>query len=148
MRLCHLRFVLSLLKHFMLSINIRCKVCHAFFSKKMPQLSQSKMPRKSYALNWWKGKPSGSIDCTRKQQPRFYWSFSLVVINDTTPLTPLAHERNSIFKCKQHTCTLHDPWGPEKYMTMFKKCIDFFLFYHCSWFCFEHMRLVLLSSIT
>ena len=28
---------------------------------------------------------------------------------------PLAHERNSIFKCKQHTCTLHDPWGPEKY---------------------------------
>ena len=23
---------------------------------------------------------------------------------------PLAHERNSIFKCKQHTCTLHDPW--------------------------------------
>ena len=29
---------------------------------------------------------------------------------------PLAHERNSIFKCKQHTCTLHDPWGPEKYV--------------------------------
>ena len=28
---------------------------------------------------------------------------------------PLAHEQNSIFKCKQHTCTLHDPWGPEKY---------------------------------
>jgi len=27
----------------------------------------------------------------------------------------LAHERNSIFKCKQHTCTLHDPWGTEKY---------------------------------
>jgi len=27
---------------------------------------------------------------------------------------PLAHERNSIFKCKQQTCTLHDPWGPEK----------------------------------
>ena len=28
---------------------------------------------------------------------------------------PLAHDRNSIFKCKQHTCTVHDPWGPEKY---------------------------------
>jgi len=28
---------------------------------------------------------------------------------------PLAHEQNSIFKCKQHTCILHDPWGPEKY---------------------------------
>ena len=27
---------------------------------------------------------------------------------------PITHERNSIFKCKQHTCTLHDPWGPEK----------------------------------
>jgi len=25
------------------------------------------------------------------------------------------HEQNSIFKCKQHTCTLHDPWGQEKY---------------------------------
>ena len=69
--------------------------------------------------NWWKGKPSGSIACTRKQQPRFYGSCSSVVINDATPLTPPSHwrvhERNSIFKCKQHTCTLHDPWGPEKY---------------------------------
>jgi len=26
-------------------------------------------------LNWWKGKPSGSIACTRKQQPRFCWTF-------------------------------------------------------------------------
>jgi len=33
-------------------------------------------------INWWKGKPSGSIACTRKQQPRFYWSCSSVVIND------------------------------------------------------------------
>jgi len=33
----------------------------------------------------------------------------------TDPPPPLAHKRNSIFKCKQHTCTLHDPWGPEKY---------------------------------
>ena len=39
-------------------------------------------------LNWWKGKPSGSIACTRKQQPRFYWSRSSVEMNDATPLTP------------------------------------------------------------
>jgi len=63
-------------------------------------------------LNWWNWKPLGSIACTRKQQPRFYWSCLSAVMNDATPLTPLAHERNSIFKCKQHTCTLHDPWGP------------------------------------
>ena len=37
-------------------------------------------------LNWWKGKPSGSIACTRKQKPRFYWSCSSVVTNDATPL--------------------------------------------------------------
>jgi len=34
--------------------------------------------------NWWKG----SIACTRKQQPRFYWRCSSVVLNDATPLTP------------------------------------------------------------
>ena len=28
-------------------------------------------------LNWWKRKPSGSIACSRKQQPRFYWSYYL-----------------------------------------------------------------------
>jgi len=39
-------------------------------------------------LNWWKGKPSGSIACTRKQQPRFYWSCSSVVMNNATTLTP------------------------------------------------------------
>jgi len=42
----------------------------------------------SVQLNWWKGKPSGSIACTRKLQPRFYWSCSSVVMNDATPLTP------------------------------------------------------------
>ena len=41
-----------------------------------------------FKSNWWKGKPSGSIACTRKQQPRFYWSRSSVVMNDATPLTP------------------------------------------------------------
>jgi len=39
-------------------------------------------------INWWKGKPSGSIACAIKQQPRFYWSRSSVVMNDATPLTP------------------------------------------------------------
>ena len=34
-------------------------------------------------------------------------------MKDATPLTPLAHGQNSIFKCKQHT--IHDPCGPEKY---------------------------------
>jgi len=34
------------------------------------------------------GKPSWSIVCTRKQQPRFYWNCSPVVMNDATPLTP------------------------------------------------------------
>jgi len=65
--------------------------------------------------NWWKGKPSGSIACTRKQQPRFYWSCSSVVMNDATPLTPPSAWAELHFKCKQHTCTLHDPWEPEKY---------------------------------
>ena len=41
-----------------------------------------------YELNWWKGNLSGSIACTRKQQPRFYWSCLLVVMNEATPLTP------------------------------------------------------------
>jgi len=45
------------------------------------------MLRWMWELNWWKGKPSGSIACTRKQQPRFYWSCSSVVMNDATPLT-------------------------------------------------------------
>ena len=43
---------------------------------------------------------------------------------------PLAHERNSIFKCKQ---TVHGPWGPEKYdYTMMKYGATFYktaLFY-------------------
>ena len=28
------------------------------------------------------------LACTRKQQPRFYWSCSSVIMNDATPLTP------------------------------------------------------------
>jgi len=41
----------------------------------------------SVELNRWKGKPSGSIACMRKQQLRFYWSCSSVEMNDFTPLT-------------------------------------------------------------
>jgi len=65
-----------------------------------------------YELNWEKGKPSGSIACMRQEQPRFYWSCLSVVMKDATPLTPLAHEQNSIFQCEQHT--IHDPRGQEK----------------------------------
>ena len=43
-------------------------------------------------LKWWKGEPSGSITCTRKQQPWFYWSCSSIVMNNATPFAPLAHE--------------------------------------------------------
>jgi len=60
-------------------------------------------------LNWWKGKPSGSIACTWKRQSRFYWSCSSVVMNDATPLTPPSAWAELHFHCKQHTCTLHDP---------------------------------------
>jgi len=35
-------------------------------------------------------------------------------MNDATPLTlPSACAELHFFKCKQHTCTLHDPGGPE-----------------------------------
>jgi len=53
------------------------------------------------------------------KQPWFYWSCLSVVMKYATPLRPLAHGRNSICICKQHT--LHDPWGQEKYnYTMIK----------------------------
>jgi len=43
-------------------------------------------------------------------------------MKDATPLTPLAHERNAIYKCKQQT--IHDPLAPEKYnYTMIKKAL-------------------------
>jgi len=30
-------------------------------------------------------------------------------------VTSSGESGTEVFKCKQHTCTLHDPWGPEKY---------------------------------
>jgi len=36
-------------------------------------------------------------------------------MKDATRLTPPVHERNSFFKCKQHT--IHDPLGPETTMS-------------------------------
>jgi len=79
-------------------------------------------------LNWWKEKPSGSIVCTRKQQPRFYWSCSSAVMKDASPLTPLTHERNS-FSSVNNICTIHDPWGPDKYnYTMMKYGATFYIY--------------------
>jgi len=50
---------------------------------------------------------------------------------------PLAHEQNSLFKCKQHACTLHDPWGPEKNMTTqwcrdtnWQPCVAVYVFWY------------------
>jgi len=63
----------------------------------------------SYLLNWWKGKPSGSIACTRKQQPRFYWSCSSVVMNDATPLTPPSAWAELHFQMS--TTYMYTPWS-------------------------------------
>ena len=61
-------------------------------------------------LNWWKGKPSGSIACTRKQQPLFYWSCSSVVMNDATPLTPPSAWAELHFQML--TTYMYTPWSP------------------------------------
>jgi len=61
------------------------------------------------ALNWWKGKPSGSIACTRKQQPRFYWSRSSVVMNDATPRTPPSAWAELHFQMS--TTYMYTPWS-------------------------------------
>jgi len=53
-------------------------------------------------LYWWKGEPSGSIFCTRKQQPRFYWSCSSVVMNDATLLTPPSAWAELHFQMQMH----------------------------------------------
>jgi len=58
-------------------------------------------------LNRWKGKPSWSIACARKQQPRFYWSRSLVVMNDATPLA----------QCNCHA-VIFSKQPPETYWTV------------------------------
>ena len=60
-------------------------------------------------INWWKGKPSGSIACTRKQQPRFYWSCSSVVMNDATPLTPPSAWAELHFQMS--TTYMYTPWS-------------------------------------
>ena len=41
-------------------------------------------------------------------------------MKDVTPHTPLAHERNSILKSKQHT--LYDLRGPDKYFSIAQSC--------------------------
>jgi len=42
----------------------------------------------STASPWFRNFIKLEIWCTRKQQPRFYWSCSSVVMNDATPPTP------------------------------------------------------------
>jgi len=93
------------------------------------------------------GKPSGSIACTRKQQPRFYWSCSSLVMNDATPPRPLAHKRSSIFKCKQHTCTLHDPWGPEN-ITTHNKLIETNKLHSCKQYILGYPGVIPLATST
>ena len=53
-----------------------------------PTPKRIKIIRRTNSLIWRKGNPAGSIACTRKQQPRPYWSRSSVAMNDATPLTP------------------------------------------------------------
>ena len=64
-------------------------------------------------LNWWKGKPSGSIACTRKQQPRFLLKL-FISSNEWCHITD-APQRMSETPFSNvnniHVCTLHDPWG-------------------------------------
>jgi len=55
-------------------------------------------------------------------------SCSSVVLNDATPLTPLAHERNSFSKCKHYT--IHDPRGPEEYNYTMMECVATFYSRH------------------
>jgi len=62
-----------------------------------------------YQLNWWKGKPSESKACTRKQQPRFYWSCSSVVMNDATSLTPPSAWAGLHFQ--MWTTYMYTPWS-------------------------------------
>jgi len=51
-------------------------------------------------------------------------SCSSVVTKYSTPLHPIAHELNSVFKCLQHT--IHDPWGQEKYKYTLMKYVATF----------------------
>jgi len=50
-----------------------------------------------------KAKFQDSMNYMGEKKPQFYWNCSSMVIKDATPLTPQAHERNSLFKCKQDT---------------------------------------------
>jgi len=58
-------------------------------------------------LHWEKGKPLGSIDCMGKQQSRFYWSCSSVVIKDTTPMTPSSAWEELLFS----NVKTYNPWS-------------------------------------
>jgi len=72
------------------------------------QISIASVEEKKYTLNWWKGQPSGSIACTRNQQPRVYWSCASVVMNDATPLTPPSAWAELHFQMS--TTYMYTPW--------------------------------------
>ena len=60
-------------------------------------------------MKMMKGKALRNIACTRKQQPRFYWSCSSVVMNDATPLTlPSAWAE---LHCLMLTTYMYTPWS-------------------------------------
>jgi len=71
--------------------------------------------------------------CTRKQQPRFYWSCSSVVMNDATPLTPRsAWASISFFSMLNRRKTyisytsskMYTPWMTKQMMTSFTHILD------------------------
>jgi len=62
------------------------------------------------------GTPRGNIDCTENITASVFRSCSMTVMTDATPLTPLAHEQNFIFNCRQHT--IHDPRETENNYTI------------------------------
>ena len=56
-------------------------------------------------------RPLRSIACKRKTAA----SVLLKLFINGELVTPPSHEQNSIFKCKQYTCTTPDSRGREKY---------------------------------
>ena len=62
-------------------------------------------------LNWWKGKPSGRITCTKNQQSRFNWSCSSKVcyLTFTTRVTLTSEQRNWT-QCATHRLNVGMEW--------------------------------------
>jgi len=69
---------------------------------------------KDFQIKLMKGTALRQHSLHEKKLPRFYWSWSSMVMKDTTALTPPAHERNC-FAHQSHT--LHDSWGKKNITT-------------------------------